>query len=88
MTNITKSKPRKNMHLHIGNAFEVIDAYLPHPYVGRVQKLVGFSASTIRNVRSTKEGNIKIIKALLKVALTNKRAIEKNNEALESLINK
>lgn len=86
MTNISKSSSRKNMHLHTVDAFEIIDAYLPHPYVGKVQKLVGFSSSTIRNVRSSREGNIRIIKALLKVALQNKRTIEKNNEQLESLI--
>lgn len=81
MTNITKSQPRKDMRLHTDKAFEVIDAYLPHPYVNEVKKLVKFSASTIRNVRSTRSGNIKIIKALLKVALKNKSELE-NIESL------
>lgn len=83
MTNITKSQPRKDMRLHTNKAFEVIDAYLPHPYVNEVRKLVRFSPSTIRNVRSTRSGNIKIIKALLKVALKNKSELENIDSLLK-----
>lgn len=82
MTNISKTKAKKNMHLHTVKAFDVIDAYLPHPYVDKVKQIANFSSGTIRNVRSTRSGNIQIIKALLKVALKNKRELDK----IESLI--
>lgn len=86
MTNISKRKTSKNVHSHIDKAFAIIDDYLPFPYVDKVQKLVKGSAGTIRNVKSQKKGNIKIIEALLKVALENKKQIEKNNKAFESLL--
>lgn len=87
MTNISKRKTSKNVHLHIDKAFAVIDEFLPFPYVERVKKYAEGSSGTIRNVRSKREGNIKIIEALLKVALENKKQIEKNNKNFESLIN-
>jgi len=87
MTNISKRKTSKNVHSHIDKAFAVIDEFLPFPYVDRVTKLVKSSPGTIRNVRSKREGNIKIIEALLKVALENKKQIEKNSKNFESLIN-
>jgi len=87
MTNISKRNVAKNMHLHTSKAFEVIDKYLPYPYVDRVKKYVNSSSGTIRNVRSKREGNISVIEALLKVALQNKKAIEKNKKTIESLIN-
>lgn len=86
MTNIAKRNTSRNVHLHIDKAFAIIDDYLPFPYVDKVQKLVNRSSGTIRNVKSQKKGNIKIIEALLKVALANKKQIEKSNEALESLL--
>lgn len=86
MTNITKRISSKNVHLHIDKAFAIIDEYLPFPYVDKVQKLVKSSSGTIRNVKSQKKGNIKIIEALLKVALENKKQIDKNNKALENLL--
>ena len=77
MTKVKKINSRKNMHLHTARAFEVIDEYLPYPYVCKVQKIVEYSSSSIRNVRSKRAGNIKIINALLKVSIQNKRELEK-----------
>lgn len=87
MTNIRKRNTSKNVHLHTDKAFAIIDKYLPCTYVEQVKELVNYSSGTIRNVRSQKNGNIKIIEALLKVALLNKKEIEKNNKKIESLIN-
>lgn len=87
MTKINNKKTCKNVHSHIDKAFEIIDEFLPYPYVERVKKHTKGSSGTIRNVRSKREGNIQIIEALLKVALENKKLIEKNNKKIENLIN-
>ena len=87
MTNISKRKTQKNVHLHIDKVFAVIDDYLPYPYVDKVKKHVKSSSGTIRNVRCKRKGSIKIIEALLRVALENKKKIESENKKLESLIN-
>ncbi len=75
------------MQLHIAKAFEVIDAYLPYPYVDKVRKIIDRSPGTIKNVRCAREGNIKVIEALLKVALENKKEMEKAGATLQKLIN-
>lgn len=64
------------MHSHISDAFVIIDEYLPFPYVDKVKKYVDSSSGSIRNVRYRREGNIKIIKALLEVSLNHKKEIE------------
>ena len=84
MTKLSEKKETGNMHLHTTKkAFEVIDEYLPYQYVDEVQAICNKSASTIRNVRSSRKGNILVIKALLTVALKYKE----EREELESLIN-
>ena len=62
--------------------FEIIDKWLPKDYVSLVQAKIPAPSGTIRNIKSTRKGNFKIINAMVEVALENKACYEK----LESII--
>ncbi|KFF24453.1 hypothetical protein [Chryseobacterium vrystaatense] len=64
-----KSNKPKKIDFNIAKSFEVIDNYLPKRYVDKVLKIVpGVTAGAIRQVKSRKSGDVKIIAALQQVA--------------------
>lgn len=84
MTNIKEKVTVPNVQAHIEKAFEVINEYLPSPYVDKVWAILPEpkpKKSYIRNVRyrvtASHDKRIDIINALLEVAKENKAAIEK-----------
>lgn len=85
MTNIREKSKTNNVHLHIENAFKIIDAHLPDYYVDKVmQKLPEGSKVTkgqIRNIRNrvkkVEEKRIEIVNVLVEIALEYKKAIQK-----------
>lgn len=85
MTNIEEKSKTNNVHLHIVNAFKIIDEHLPAYYVDKVlQKLpkdCKITSGQIRNVRNRvkkiEEKRIEIVNALVETALENKKEIQK-----------
>lgn len=84
MTNIKEKITVSNVKVHIEKAFEIINEFLPSPYVDKVLALLPEpkpKKSYIRNVRyrvtASHDNRIDIINALLQVAKDNKAAIEK-----------
>jgi len=84
MTNIKEKTTVSNLQEHIERAFEIINEYLPSPYVDRVLALLPEpkpKKGYIRNVRyrvtPAHDNRIDIINALLEVAKENKLEIEK-----------
>lgn len=84
MTNIKEKLTDSDIKAHIEKAFEIIDVYLPSPYVEKVWALLPEprpKKSYIRNVRyrvtPAHDNRIDIINALLLVAKENKANIEK-----------
>lgn len=84
MTNIKQKVTVSDVRTHIEKAFEIINAYLPSPYVDKVLALLPEpkpKKSYIRNVRyrvtAAHDNRIDIINALVEVAKDNKSAIEK-----------
>lgn len=79
MTKLIKKTTPKNVHTHMTDVWTLIDTYLPrYNYVSRVQKALNkkVAAGTIRNIRSEKQGDLDVIKAILKVALEEKAKVE------------
>lgn len=72
-----EKRARKNVRSHINKAFQIIDTYLPYRYVGKVKEICDAPAGTIRNVRNARNGSSEIVEALLKVALEEKKRMEK-----------
>lgn len=90
MTNIRTNKNKTDVRSHmvdldpfIDAAFKIIDEWLPKEYVTEVKRIVPVSAGSIRNIRSKKKGNIKVINAMVEVALNNKAEIEKLRELIK-----
>ena len=84
MTNIKQNASNSKVKLHIEKAFEIINEFLPSPYVDKVWALLPEpkpKKSYIRNVRhrvtAAHDNRIDIINALLEVAKENKAEIEK-----------
>lgn len=84
MTNIKEKITVSDVKIHIEKAFEIINEFLPSPYVDKVLALLPEpkpKKSYIRNVRyritASHDNRIDIINALLQVAKDNKAAIEK-----------
>jgi hypothetical protein len=84
MTNINEKTIDSNLKIHIEKAFEIINEYLPSPYVDKVFAILPEpkpKKSYIRNVRhrvtAAHDNRIDIINALLQVAKDNKAMIEK-----------
>jgi hypothetical protein len=84
MTNIKQKVTLSNVKTHIEKAFEIIDEFLPSPYVDKVLAILPEpkpKKSYVRNVRyrvtAAHDNRIDIINALLQVAKDNKAAIEK-----------
>lgn len=84
MTNIKEKITVSDVKVHIEKAFEIINEFLPSPYVDKVLALLPEpkpKKSYIRNVRyritASHDNRIDIINALLQVAKDNKAAIEK-----------
>jgi hypothetical protein len=84
MTNIKEKTTDSNLKDHIEKAFEIINEFLPSPYVDKVFALLPEpkpKKSYIRNVRHrvtpAHDNRIDIINALLQVAKDNKATIEK-----------
>ncbi|AZA49544.1 hypothetical protein EG346_15770 [Chryseobacterium carnipullorum] len=73
-----KSNKVKKIDSNIAESFEIIDDYLPKRYVSKVLELVpDATESIIRQVKSRKSGDLKIIAALLKVAEDSKSILKK-----------
>lgn len=73
-----KSNKVKKIDSNIAESFEIIDDYLPKRYVSKVLELVpDATESIIRQVKSRKSGDLKIIAALLKVAQESKSILKK-----------
>lgn len=84
MTNIREKITVSNVKTHIEKAFDIINEYLPSPYVDKVLALLPEpkpKKSYVRNVRyritPAHDKRIDIINALLEVAKENKAAIDK-----------
>lgn len=83
MKHLRNVKLKKDVHSHIQNGYEIINAYLPATYLEKVKaKLPNDFASddTIRNVRRAiqkPEAQIEVFTALVEVAKENKVAIER-----------
>lgn len=84
MTNIKQNASNSNVKMHIEKAFEIINEFLPSPYVDKVLALLPEpkpKKSYIRNVRhrvtAAHDNRIDIINALLEIAKENKAEIEK-----------
>lgn len=84
MTNIKEKITASDVKVHIEKAFEIINEFLPSPYVDKVLALLPEpkpKKSYVRNVRyritASHDNRIDIINALLQVAKDNKAAIEK-----------
>ena len=84
MTNIKQKVTLSNVKTHIEKAFEIIDEFLPSPYVDKVLAILPEpkpKKSYVRNVRyrvtAAHDNRIDIINALVQVAKDNKAAIEK-----------
>lgn len=79
-----KSKTN-DVQMHIDNAFEIIDEFLPTQYVDKVLEKLPENTSTtkgvIRNIRNRTNKNasrrIDVLNALVEVALENKMDLEK-----------
>lgn len=71
-----KKNTKINVHSHIVKAFTIIDEYLPYRYVDKVKEIHNAPEGSIRNVRNSRSGNVKIVNALLKVALNEKKSLE------------
>jgi len=91
MTNIKNNKDKYDVHLHINQAFEIIDQYLPKMYVDKVlEKLptnTSITSGIIRNVRNRTQPNLtsrlEVVNALVEVALENKELQEKLGELVK-----
>ena len=84
MTNIKEKTTDSNVKVHIEKAFEIINEFLPSPYVDKVLAILPEprpKKSYIRNVRHrvtpSHDNRIDIINALLEVAKENKALIER-----------
>jgi hypothetical protein len=94
MSNVVEKTKQNNMHSHIEDSFKIIDEFLPSNYTCYVsEKLKSYdtrfspSDRTIRNVKNKYDGfekQILIIKALVEVALDNKKNIESLKELIKS----
>lgn len=81
--NVIQTK-KIDMQLHIEKSYEIIDTYLPKPYLVRVReklpKSLIISDGTIHNIKNKfnkPDGKLEVLNALVEVALENKQAIEK-----------
>lgn len=73
-----KIKKVKKIDSNIAESFKIIDEYLPKRYVSKVLEIFpDTTAMIIRQVKSRKSGNLKIIAALLKVAEESKSILNK-----------
>lgn len=94
MSNVVKNSISKNVHSHIDQSFEIIDNHLPSNYVAlTLGKLLEYktplipSKRAIRNIRNKGNGyrnQVHVIKALVEVALDNKKIIEEIKELVKS----
>lgn len=74
-----QSSTQKKIDSNIAESFEIIDNYLPkRGYVAKVLDIVpDTTAEIIRQVRSRKSGDVRIIAALLEVAEQTKSILNK-----------
>ncbi|WP_315055167.1 hypothetical protein [Chryseobacterium indoltheticum] len=73
-----KSNKVKKIDSNIAEAFEIIDEYLPKRYVSKVLKIVPDTTDVIiRQVKSRKSGDLRVIAALQQVAEESKSILEK-----------
>ncbi len=81
MTNIVKKSKQSDMHLHISNARQIIDEYLPNKYteevISKLPKGFKLGKYSLYNVAQKKSNNLDILNAMVEVALENKEKIEK-----------
>lgn len=76
MANLTKNPKHSNIESNIKKAFEVIDDYLPKRYADRAKTYVPeCSSNYIRHVRCVRKGPLKVVMALKKVALEEKKIL-------------
>ena len=74
-----QSNTQKKIDSNIAESFEIIDNYLPkRGYVAKVlERVPDTTAEIIRQVRSRKSGDVRIIAALLEVAEQTKSILNK-----------
>ena len=85
MTNIKENNKRKDMHLHINKAYDIINENLPTYYVSKVleklPKNTSITSGVIRNVRNRTnknlENRIDVINLLVEVAKDNMKEKQK-----------
>jgi hypothetical protein len=73
-----------DVKIHVEKAFEIINAFLPSPYVDKVLAILpepkpkkGYVRNVRHRVTASHDNRIDIINALLEVAKENKATIEK-----------
>jgi len=79
MKNLPNETNKIDVQMHIDEGFKIIEEFLPVDYIDQVKKLLkddSISSDSISNVRrkrtSTKK-NLKVFKAIVEVALENKK---------------
>ena len=76
MPKVKKNNTSRNIDSDIEQMFLIIDEYLPASYTDEVMKKVPeTTANSIRVVKSSRKGNLKIIKALYEVSLETQKLL-------------
>ena len=87
MKDLQNEAKKKDVHTHIENGYAIIKQYLPATYLSKVKKKLpadfDVTDDTIRNVRRKIQNplnQVEVFKALIEVALDNKKAQEALSE--------
>ncbi len=80
MTKVNNIPQNDDVQTHIDTAYELLDRYLPEPYVEKVQNIIPeVSRAVIRKVRSDSgrgKKRLEVLNALVRVALEHKEQFD------------